>query len=953
MENFYIFSIILMFFLLIISAILLVKCFKFQKTRENQTSLSFSEDLKEQKVMSNTIEQRNNYLNTVYSVSSVLLDPDVEKFGGNLLYSMSLLANAVEIDHISIWKNSRIKGELCFSLIHEWPSEKKDTSIKEFEYIPYNRGFKELEKTLLRGEIINSTVKQRPQKEQELHQKSGSLSVLIVPVFSSEEMWGFFIFDESSYERIFTENEVSILRSGSLLITNSLLRQSITENLQDTSIKLESALLKAQEASQAKSDFLAKMSHEIRTPMNAIIGMTELALRAKEHNSSLEHILTVKQASSNLLSIINDILDFSKIETGKLEIVNEEYSFSALINDVISIVRMRAVDSPIRFAVNLDSNIPKKLTGDEIRIRQILLNILNNAIKYTENGFVSFYISGELIDEKTINLIIEVEDSGIGIKEENIENLFHDYTQFDLGRHREIEGTGLGLAITKNILNYMNGEINVKSEYGKGSIFTVKFPQIISSLEPIATIQKTEGTKILLYERRLIYVDSINYSLKSLGLGCDIASSENELSEKLIETKYNFLIVSYKLYLNNSSIISEYGKGIKIIVLTEFGESIPDKKLISLATPVHSISLADIINGVSNTFNYSENKELIVRFTAPGARVLIVDDISTNLKVAEGLMMPYKMDIDTCKSGFEAISKLKDKRYDIIFMDHKMPEMDGVETTVLIRQMETEDPYYGNVPIIALTANAVAGTKEMFMANGFSDFMSKPIDTIILNSILEKWIAKEKHEIYTSDSSNKSVKQDEPYPEINGVDVEKGVYLSGGSLTLYMDTLEVFTRDSSEKIKEIQNCLNEGNLELYTIYIHALKSACANIGAAYLSEEAKVLEKAGDDANIGYINAYNNKFIDNLSEFLEKIKTVLENNKKNNADIVSDINVIKPLLRELKTALENMDISIINSIIDKLGSFNFSSEINDKISAISDSILFYEFDKSLELINNL
>ena len=535
----------------------------------------------------------------------------------------------------------------------------------------------------------------------------------------------------------------------------------------------------ANEASKAKSDFLAKMSHEIRTPMNAIIGMTELALRSAELYDAQKHILTVKQASAHLLSIINDILDFSKIEKGKMEIISGDYSLSVLINNVISIIRMRLIDSDIRFVVNIDSNIPNILIGDETRIRQVMLNILSNAVKYTDKGFVSFSVNREIIDENNIYLVFEVLDSGKGIKKENIKKLFGEYIQLD-PINKSIDGVGLGLAITWNIVKEMNGNIEVSSEYGKGSSFVVTIPQKIKSLEPMAFVEKAENLNVIIYERRELYAYSIISAIDNLGVKNTLVNNDLELSKKLSNDVYNFVFISNSLLEKNYEIILEYGKSAKIVVLAEFGEAIPERKLSIIAMPVYSISIANILNGISDSFNYSESDDQIVRFIAPDVKILIVDDIKTNLKVAEGLMVPYQMQIDVCQSGKEAIESIKRKKYDVIFMDHKMPDMDGVKTTNKIRSITDESNYYKNLPIIALTANAISGTKEMFLENGFSDFLSKPIDIIELDTILDKWIPDEMKKKHLGLRNNNSKKNfNEKLIEINGVDVKRGIYLSG------------------------------------------------------------------------------------------------------------------------------------------------------------------------------
>jgi len=482
---------------------------------------------------------------------------------------------------------------------------------------------------------------------------------------------------------------------------------------------LSFVLIRLAVASKTKSDFLAKMSHEIRTPMNAIIGMSEVALRKNMPDDVREDIVTIKQAGTNLLSIINDLLDISKIESGKLEIIPINYMFSSLVNEIANIIKMRITNPELRLELNIDSNIPDALFGDEVRIRQVLLNVLSNAIKYTKKGFVSFSARGEITGD-TVILIIDVSDSGIGIKKEDLAKLFNDFARLDSTANKYVEGVGLGLAITKNIVTAMGGDINVHSEYGKGSTFTIKLPQKIGSLE----------------ESR------------------------------------------------NSNII---------------------------------------------------------KFNAPNAKILIVDDMDTNLKVAAGLMQPYKMQIDSRLSGQEAIEAVTENSYDIVFMDHMMPEMDGIEATKRIREMG-----YGELPIIALTANAVSGVKEMFLANGFNDFLSKPIDTAKLNAILEKWLPKEKQE-------------------------EAEEIADNGESYVDAEILAAFHKSATDKINEIKKCLETENYSLYTIYVHALKGASAIIGALELSEMAKSLEKAGEQRDLAYIKQHNPEFLNALKNFLDNM----------------------------------------------------------------------------------
>ena len=712
--------------------------------------------------------------------------------------------------------------------------------------------------------------------------------------------------------------------------------------------RLHDVARKEHEANQAKSDFLAKMSHEIRTPMNAIIGMSELALREYMSDAAYEQVFTVKQAGTHLLALINDILDFSKIETGKMEIVHTEYSFSSLANDIISIIRMRLFDSQIRFAVNIDSHIPDSLIGDVTRIRQVLINIMGNAVKYTDSGFVALTISGDFQDEDMIVLSMEVKDSGRGIKKEDLSSLFGEYMQLDLEKNQGLEGVGLGLAISWNLVKAMDGQITVDSEYGEGSTFTFTLPQKISKHDRIAVVENEGNTRVIVCERRSVYSDSIGGTLDNLDVPYTLVTSVPELCDKMSAELCPFVLISYAMFRNDKDIVMKAAGRSRIVLLADFGEAIPEGNWSVLAMPIHAISIANILNGISEDYLYSANTEIISQFSAPDARVLVVDDITTNLKVAEGLLKPYDLTIDLCKSGAEAIEAVKKKSYDLIFMDHRMPDMDGVEATGRIRALGAEDPKYKTLPIIALTANAVSGMKEVFLESGFDGYLSKPIETSKLNSILEKWLKAKygKRKVPIAQPNESKPASD---IQIEGLDIPRGLLHIGGKMELYLETLEVFCDDGYEKTKVIQDCLAVGDISTYTVHIHAMKSAAANIGAIAISDAAKALETAGLSEDKDYIEAHNDDFISSLAKLLDDIKSVLPSREW---ETHIDMDSFKDDLLKLKSALENMDARLMKTIVDNIK--NTTPEKHaETVKSIARSILISEYDEAVELIETI
>ncbi len=732
--------------------------------------------------------------------------------------------------------------------------------------------------------------------------------------------------------------------------------QQKSQSMEDLFRVVEMKKIEAEQATKAKSDFLANMSHEIRTPMNAICGMSELLARTELSPIEMEYVNTIRNSSNSLLEIINDILDFSKIDAGKMELIPVEYSITSTINDLQSLINSKIASKDIAFVIDVNPSLPSLLYGDETRIKQILLNLLTNAAKFTTQGRIRLGIDYEPLEENVIRMFFEVEDTGMGVKPEEQEKIFHKFSQADTKRNRNIQGTGLGLSITQQLANMMDGDISLESEYGKGSNFHVNLVQKVADQTPMCSMEHGSEYQFYLMEPNEYYAESIMKQFTTLQIPFE-RITEEEMESKIKDHESTYLFFDFSRYYSIVNTYSDKWEHITCVAMggtNDYLEKELPGAMLFIRKPLSVYGVVSILNG-SNLYSGNGDNKSINNFFAPDARVLVVDDNIVNQKVAEGFLDTYKMKTVLASSGQEAIDIISDDHdFDLILMDHMMPGMDGVEATKRIRSLG--DEYTSKVPIVALTANAIKGVDKMFLENGFNGFLAKPIEIKMFGIVMDRWIPKEKQLQYYKDEKNEPIKDTEPQelPSIEGVDSEKGMTYVGNR-DAYMKILKVVYGDGDSKIKLLREYAEKGDYDNYTIEAHALKSVAASIGATALSEEAKRHELAGKSGEYDTIR-------DGYQDLIAQFRILLDNIKpyvaeEEDSQRIEDQNL---------PAIEKVELmNRIKAIVDLIEGFEtdeaetklkelLSYDCGDKKALLEKALHLiqdYQFDEALELLN--
>ncbi|SFP97095.1 Signal transduction histidine kinase [Lachnospiraceae bacterium XBB1006] len=600
-------------------------------------------------------------------------------------------------------------------------------------------------------------------------------------------------------------------------------------------------------ASEAKSAFLSNMSHEIRTPINAILGMNEMVLRESKEQNVLEYSESIHTAGNTLLGIVNDILDFSKIEAGKMEIIPVEYDLSSVINDLVNMIQVKADSKGLALKLDFDAGIPKLLYGDEIRIKQVVTNLLTNAVKYTNEGEVSFGIRYREVENETdaVWLDFTVKDTGIGIKQEDMEKLFSEFERIEEKRNRTIEGTGLGMNITKRLLEMMGTTLDVKSRYGEGTTFSFALKQKVVKWEALGDYESA------------------------------------------------------------------------------YREAVSGRR--------------------------TEYKE---RFTAKDAIILAVDDTEMNLTVFVNLLKNTQVQIDTAESGKEAIALTREKKYDAIFLDHMMPEMDGIETLACLRA--DEENKNRETAVICLTANAISGAREKYLAAGFDDYLTKPLVADKLEEMLVTYLPKQMIQM-TDCCEEPAEEETSDFPQwlwtCEGIDLTSGIK-NCGDLQTYLSVLETFYETIEELAKEIEDYLEADDIRNYTVKVHALKSSARIIGAMELSEKAKRLEEAGNEEDRDFITDNTEALLTLYRAYKNRLAPISPTSASENLpDIEQDM--LEDMYHSLVDLIETEDYELIEMVFDTVEQYRMPEEDQDRVSRMQARLKRLDWEGLKEILQEV
>ncbi len=729
-----------------------------------------------------------------------------------------------------------------------------------------------------------------------------------------------------------------------------------------------------EDTNRRTEDFLTNVSHELRTPINVVTGLTAVMLKTEEDSEKRKNILSVQMAGHRLFSQIEDILDYTEIDTGRIKVTEDTYMISSIVNDIIAGNRMQEQENAPELIFDMDAGIPSLLVGDRRKIKKIIKHLVDNAMKFTKKGGVYVRIFA-LPKEYGINLCIRVSDTGIGIDEENLSKIKERFYQSNGGRNRRAGGLGLGIPIVCGMTTAMEGFLQIESVEEDGTTVSVSIPQKVADASPCLSVTDRESLCLGCYLRpekyevpevRNYYNETITHMVRGLDLVLHRVFNLEELAKLVSVYQLTHLFIGKEEYEEDKKYFERFDTNTEIVVIADDSLVLQRESHIKqIRKPFCCLPVISMLNAGPAKGTDRSEKECMV---CPGVRALVVDDEPMNRMVAEGILRDYQMQVKTAESGMKALELCDKEKFDLIFLDHMMPEMDGVETLKRLRKMYTEEGE--TLTVIAFTANAVSSAREMFLREGFDEFVSKPIEYLELERVLKKvlpkssivFVEKEGHDEnrYADTAAERSTEiktEEDLFSRLEkfGINIRAGLQYCRGDREFYRELLAKFAQDAPQKEQAINELWKKEDLMNYRIMVHALKSSAKMIGADFLSESARKAEEAAKNQDMDYIRAHHEELLTTYRETVLEMPqtpdpdsdspqiTVLGNG---NGKQISGEEFLQRL-NALKDSFDTFEADRAETLIAEMGSMVYEGmPVEELLRGIREDVDEFEFGKA-------